>query len=123
MVARADAQTAARRFEEVLRTALEALERAGGYVVDVDSQWQAVGGRHGPPGGGRYRLQRHGGHYRVEVRSQQAAEAELICVCDGRQVLTYFPPGGPLRQYDAGLEPAGIGAGYPAAAGCGGLCP
>lgn len=91
IVARADAQTAARRFEEVLRTALEALERAGGYVVDVDSQWQAVGGRHGPPGGGRYRLQRHGGHYRVEVRSQQAAEAELICVCDGRQVLTYFP--------------------------------
>lgn len=89
--AQADAQAAARQFEEVLRTALEALARAGSYAVEVDSQWQAVDGRHGPPGGGRYRLQWDRGRYRVEVRSQQAAEAELICVSDGKDVLTYYP--------------------------------
>jgi thiol-disulfide isomerase/thioredoxin len=91
IVARAEAPLAAQRFEEVLRTALEALKRAGSYSVEVDSQWQAADGRHGPPGGGHYRLQWHQGKYRVEVRSQQAEGAELVAVCDGRHVLTYFP--------------------------------
>ena len=91
IIAQAETQVAARRFEDVLRAALETLRRAGSYRVEVDSQWQAADGRHGPPGGGHYRLDWHHGKYRVEVRSQQASAPELIGVCDGREVLTYFP--------------------------------
>lgn len=82
---------AAERFEQILREALATLQRAGSYLVEVDSQWQAAEGQHGPPGGGRYRLLWQQGQYRVEVRSQQAEQPELIAVADGREVLTYYP--------------------------------
>lgn len=91
VIAAAQAPSAARQFEEVLRAALEALRRAGSYRVEVDSQWQAADGRHGPPGGGHYRLDWQGGKYRIEVRSQEAEQPQLIGVCDGRELLTYYP--------------------------------
>lgn len=98
---KAKPDAAATRFDAVLKEALSAVEKSGGYTVNVASQWGATDDQHGPKGGGRYQLTWQGGKYRVEMRSQNAAAAELIGVNDGVNVTTYFPAGKLYSQHAA----------------------
>jgi peroxiredoxin len=110
IVAQPKVDPAAAAFDQVLREALGALAKAGSYAVDVDCQWGAVGDPQGPQGASRYRLVSQGPKYRVEMQSQAAAAAELVCVNDGSQVTTYFPARKLYAQHAAGSPEAALEA-------------
>ena len=109
IVAEAKPDPAAVRFDAVLKEALGALSKSGGYTVNVASQWGAADDQHGPKGGGRYQLTWQGRKFRVEMRSQDAAAAELICVNDGQNVTTYFPAGKLYSQQATDSPEASLG--------------
>lgn len=108
IVAEAKPDPAAARFDAVLKEALASLAKSGGYAVNVTSQWGAADDPQGAKGGGRYQLTWQGGKFRVEMRSANAAAAELICVNDGANVTTYFPAGKLYSQHAVDSPHAGL---------------
>jgi thiol-disulfide isomerase/thioredoxin len=108
IVAQAKPDPAAIHFQTTLQQALAALAKSGGYIVDVESQWGAAGDPNGPKGGGRYQMVWQDGKYRVEMRSQGARAAELVCVNDGAHVTTFFPAGKLYAQHATGSPQAGL---------------
>jgi thiol-disulfide isomerase/thioredoxin len=91
IVAQPQAEPPAAQFAGVLQRALKALAAAERYALDVESVWGAVDDQQGLQGGSRYRLVVDGTRFRVEVQSQAAQAAELVCVNDGQRVTTWLP--------------------------------
>jgi len=113
---------AAAQFDQVLQESLAALAKAGSYTIDVESHWSAAGespetqspqgsqSPQGPQGESRYRLVAQGAKYRVEVQSQGAAAAELVCVNDGAEVTTWYPARKLYARHAAGSHEASLEA-------------
>jgi thiol-disulfide isomerase/thioredoxin len=100
----------AAQFDKMLKESLATLAKAGGYSVDVESQWGAAGDPHGPQGASHYRLVAQGAKYRVEVQSQAANAPELVCVNDGAEVTTWYPARKLYARHPAASPDASLAA-------------
>lgn len=109
IVARSKAEADATRFQAVLGQALASLGGTESYGLEVESKWGAANDNaNAPSGSSRYRLVAQGGKYRVEVQSAAAESPELICVCDGANVTTFFPARALYSQHAVGSPQASI---------------
>jgi peroxiredoxin len=109
IVARSKTEADGARFQAVLAKALTALGTAESYALDVESQWSGLNDPAAPSGASRYRLiAQRGGKYRVEVQSAAAKSPELLCVCDAKNVTTFFPARSLYSQHAVGSPQASI---------------
>ena len=97
------------RFQAVLGQALTALGGAESYALEVESKWGAADDKPDTPSGSsRYKLIAQRGKYRVEVQSAAAKSPELVCVCDGANVTTFFPARALYSQHAVGSPQASV---------------